>query len=159
MCHPERRGISPLSGEMERSRTFAGRGCDISQRVAKWRTAASKSANIRQRRMCSGICTGHLNVCLSFELIFLALLSVCFIPTACCSIITSAVQACHKSFADPFLGRAMHSLVGFAPFHSAARCCEISTPQNFDCACKADVYASCFNKSAALPAPLRMTQR
>ena len=109
--------------------------------------------------MCSGICTGHLNVCLSFELIFLVLLSVCFIPTACCSIITSAVQACHKSFADPFLGRAMHSLVGFAPFHSAARCCEISTPQNFDCACKADVYASCFNKSAALPAPLRMTPR
>ena len=32
----------------------------------------------------SGICAGHLNVCLTFELIFLVLLSVFSVPTAYC---------------------------------------------------------------------------
>ena len=130
MCHPERRGISPLSGEMERSRTFAGRGCDISQRVAKWRTAASKSANIRQRRMCSGICDGFPQCLLSLSCIFHASHTAHFQILLCANkrvinrsqIPSSSVRCTNSSVLDRLAAIVPLPLQNFdfAPFHRSA---------------------------------------
>ena len=97
-CHPERRGISPQSGEMERSRTFAGRGCDISQLVAKWRTAASKSASATSaQRDLQGAFQRLLSLCNIFKVI----------PNQLHSNVTWCRQACHKPFGDPFLVKSL----------------------------------------------------
>ena len=63
MCHPERRGISPLSGEMERSRTFAGRGCDICNLLQKSAPQQAKAQIFAKGECAAGSVMGFLNVC------------------------------------------------------------------------------------------------
>jgi hypothetical protein len=67
-CHPERRGISPQSGEMERSRTFAGRGCDICNLLQKSAPQQAKAQIFAKGECAAGSVMGFLYVCLTYEL-------------------------------------------------------------------------------------------